>query len=208
MIHVGLIEDDVFIRKSIEQFLLTQEEFGPVSVWTSVEASLEQPANYPQVLLLDIELPGMSGLEGAFHIKKKYPQTEIIILTVHEDKERIFKALQAGASGYLIKSTSLLKISAAIKEVFDGGAPMTPLIAKKVIAYFAKPAPSQENENLEQLTLREREVSLLLIEGNTYKQVAYNLNISPDTVRQHIKNIYKKLQINSRVQLINEFRLL
>ena len=165
-----------------------------------------QAAAAPDVLLLDIELPGISGLEGAFRIKEKTPGINILMLTVYEDRERIFKALQAGATGYLLKNTPLIKIRTAILEAAEGGAPMSPLVAKKVGAYFSgKTVPAEENTH-EQLTAREHEVSHLLINGDTYKQIAWRLNISPDTVRQHIKNIYRKLQINSRVQLINEFR--
>ena len=128
------------------------------------------------------------------------------MLTVYEDRERIFKALQAGATGYLLKNTPLIRLRGAILEAAEGGAPMSPLVAKKVVEYFsAKSAPVHENAS-EQLTAREQEVAKLLITGDTYKQIAWRLNISPDTVRQHIKNIYRKLQVNSRVQLINEFR--
>jgi DNA-binding NarL/FixJ family response regulator len=205
MINVAIVEDDVYIRNTMLQFLQMQLEFGQINDFGSVEEFM-QSAIAPDVLLLDIELPGITGLEGAFHIKQQHPQINILMLTVYEDKERIFKALQAGATGYLLKNTPLPKIKSAILDAVDGGVPMSPLVAKKVIAYFAtKPAVS-ETSNAEQLTGREHEVALLLINGDTYKQVAWRLNISPDTVRQHIKHIYRKLQINSRVQLINEFR--
>jgi len=205
MINVAIVEDDLYIRSSVLQFLQMQREFDHVHEFGSVEEFM-QSGSAPDVLLLDIELPGITGLEGAFHIKQKHPQINILMLTVYEDKERIFKALQAGATGYLLKNTPLPKIKAAVLDAVDGGVPMSPLVAKKVIAYFsAKPAVS-ETSNTEQLTGREHEVAQLLINGDTYKQVAWRLSISPDTVRQHIKHIYRKLQINSRVQLINEFR--
>jgi DNA-binding NarL/FixJ family response regulator len=205
MFKISIIEDDPAISKGIEVFVSMQDDFRFIGSYASVETYLNSNAEPPDVLLLDIELPGMSGLEGAFRIKQRQPLTEILMLTVYEDKERIFKALQAGASGYLLKNTSFPKLKAAILEVLGGGAPMSPIIAKKVVAYFkAVSQPAVANKN-EQLTAREQEVSLLLIEGNTYKQIAYSLYISPDTVRQHIKNIYRKLQINSRVQLIREF---
>jgi DNA-binding NarL/FixJ family response regulator len=206
MIRIAIIEDDTVIRDLIRNFLQAQEEFKWVSGFGSVEDFLHTQEISFQVVLLDIELPGMSGLEGAFHIKQKYPDTDILMLTVYDDKERVFRALQGGASGYLLKSISLPKLKTAILEMLEGGAPMSPMIAKKVITYFSSLPVSQDNANLQQLTAREKEVSLLLIEGNTYKQVAYHLQISRETVRQHIKNIYRKLQINSRVQLIREFR--
>jgi len=205
MINAAIVEDDIYIRNSVVEFLQMQPEFNHVAEFGSVEAFMKSNTA-PDVLLLDIELPGITGLEGAFRIKQKYPSVNILMLTVYEDKERIFKALQAGATGYLLKNTPLLKIKTALLEALDGGAPMSPLVAKKVIAYFSgKQLPAESSEH-EQLTTREREVSQLLITGETYKQIAWKLNISPDTVRQHIKNIYRKLQINSRVQLINEFR--
>jgi len=206
VINVALIEDDEFVRNQLTSFLLMQEEFDQVRSFGSVEDFLLRESVGPDVLLLDIELPGINGLKGAFHIKQKFSSLEILMLTVFEDKERIFKALQAGASGYLIKNIPLKKLKAAILEVLEGGAPMSPVIAKKVINYFSNQKVTQLEQSVE-LTAREREVSQLLIDGQTYRQVAHDLNIAPDTVRQHIKNIYKKLQINSRVELVREFKL-
>jgi len=205
MITVAIVEDDKYIRHSMVEFLQMQPDFTLLGEFGSVEAFISS-ALTPDVLLLDIELPGISGLEGAFRIKEQHPGINILMLTVYEDRERIFKALQAGATGYLLKNTPLIKIRTAILEAVEGGAPMSPLVAKKVVAYFSgRPAPVEESSH-EQLTVREHEVSQLLINGDTYKQIAWRLSISPDTVRQHIKNIYRKLQVNSRVQLINEFR--
>jgi DNA-binding NarL/FixJ family response regulator len=205
MISVAIVEDDVYIRNSIVQFLQMQPEFSSVSNYGSVETFIES-RDAPDVLLLDIELPGITGLEGAFRIKQKNPRVNILMLTVYEDKERIFKALQAGATGYLLKNTPLSKIKSSVLDAVEGGVPMSPLVAKKVISYFSGKPSVSENTSGEQLTIREREVAQLLINGDTYKQIAWGLQISPDTVRQHIKNIYRKLQVNSRVQLINEFR--
>jgi len=205
MMNIAIVEDDEYIRNSVVQFLSMQPEFNRIYNYGSVEVYLESRA-VPDVLLLDIELPGITGLEGAFIIKQKNPSVNILMLTVYEDKERIFKALQAGATGYLLKNTPLPKIKAAILDAADGGVPMSPIVAKKVIAFFAAKPPVTESAGNEQLTTRETEVAHLLINGDTYKQIAWQLHISPDTVRQHIKNIYRKLQINSRVQLINEFR--
>lgn len=205
MIAISVIEDDVYIRNSVAQFLQMQAEFGNVQCYGSVEEFMAAKNRSPDVILLDIELPGMTGIEGAFRIKQKWPAVNILMLTVYEEKDRIFKALQAGASGYLLKNTPLTKLKAAIMDVLDGGAPMSPVVAKKVVAYFAAKPMAAEPESNEQLTAREQEVAKLLIVGDTYKQIAHRLFISPDTVRQHIKNIYRKLQINSRIQLVNEF---
>ena len=205
MFKVSIVEDDASIRNGIIRFIKMQEEFRFIQSYGSVEEYLAGDDEIPDVLLLDIELPGMTGLEGLFHIKQKHPTTEILMLTVYEDKERIFRALQAGAAGYLLKNTSLPKIRASILETLDGGAPMSPLIAKKVLSFFTQEPQHAASTSEEQLTTREIEVARSLIDGNTYKQVAYYLHISPGTVKQHIKNIYRKLEINSRVQLIKEF---
>lgn len=205
MISISIIEDDVVINKSIETFLNAQPEFFNILSFGSVEDFLENITNAPDVILLDIELPGMTGIEGCFYIKKKFSDTDILILTVFEDKEKVFSALQSGACGYLLKNTSLKDIKESIIDVKNGGAPMSPSIAKKVVNYFATIPVKVVNEKLDNLTKRELEVANLLIEGNTYKQVAYYLKISTDTVRQHIKNIYSKLQINSRIYLVQEF---
>jgi len=205
MFKVSIVEDDASIRNGIIRFIKMQEEFRFVQSYGSVEEYLGGDDEIPDVLLLDIELPGMTGLEGLFHIKQKHPTTEILMLTVYEDKERIFKALQAGAAGYLLKNTSLPKIRASILETLDGGAPMSPLIAKKVLSFFTQEPQHSSSPTEEQLTTREIEVARSLIDGNTYRQVAYYLHISPGTVKQHIKNIYRKLEVNSRVQLIKEF---
>ncbi|RKR82164.1 LuxR family two component transcriptional regulator [Mucilaginibacter gracilis] len=204
VVSVSIIEDDVQIRDSIVQFLQMQNELLIDTGFGTVKDFLESGLPAPDVLLLDIELPGISGLEGAFIIKQKFPEINILMLTVYEDKELIFKALQAGATGYLLKSMPLGKIKTSILEATAGGVPMSPIVAKKVIAFFASKPHVNNNETSESLTNREVEVAQLLIRGDTYKQIAYQLFISPDTVRQHIKNIYRKLQINSRVQLINE----
>ncbi|AYL93819.1 response regulator [Mucilaginibacter celer] len=205
MIRVSIIEDDTFILKSIVNYLQMQPELHVESGFSTVNDFLKNTTSQPHVLLLDIELPAMCGLEGAFLIKQKFPDINILMLTVYEDKERVFKALQAGATGYLLKSTPLNKIKASIIEAAQGGVPMSASVAKKVLSFFSANRSTVYAETHESLTNREIQISNLLIKGDTYKQIAHGLFISPDTVRQHIKNIYRKLQINSRVQLINEF---
>jgi DNA-binding NarL/FixJ family response regulator len=205
MYKVSIVEDDISIRNGITRFIKMQEEFRFIQSYGSVEEYLAGNDEVADVLLLDIELPGITGLEGLLHIKQKHPGIEVLMLTVYEDKERIFKALQAGAGGYLLKNTSLPKIRLSILEALEGGAPMSPLIAKKVLSFFAQDPKQAVSALIEQLTAREIEVARSLIDGNTYKQVAYQLHISPGTVKQHIKNTYRKLEINSRVQLIKEF---
>ena len=205
MISVAIIEDEPLIRMAVEFYLKAEPEFSSVTVYNSVELFFEHQKTLPHVILMDIQLPGMSGLEGCFKVKQQFPTTEILMFTVFEDKEKVFHALQAGASGYILKTSSMKTIKTSILELLNGGAPMTPSIAKKVLTYFSSIPEEKKNENLDQLTKRELEVAKLLVDGNTYKQVAYYLKISTDTVRQHIKNIYTKLQINSRIHLVQEF---
>jgi DNA-binding NarL/FixJ family response regulator len=202
---IAIIEDDNYVREQLVDFLSIQPEFPIVMGFLSMEDFLNQEYK-ADLLLLDIELPGMNGLEGAYHVRRRHPDTEILMLTVFEDKDRIFHALRAGASGYLVKNTPLSKIKTSILAALQGEAPMSPVIAKKVLAYFSGKLTTQ-TEYPEVLSAREIEVSKLLIEGMTYKQVAAQLFISPDTVRHHIKNIYRKLEINSRIELVREFKM-
>ncbi|MBI1933885.1 MAG: response regulator transcription factor [Ignavibacteriales bacterium] len=203
MISTAIIEDIKEIRIPIKEFLCDQEEILCNTSAGSVEEFFE---NYdkeipPDVLLLDIGLPGISGLTAIQIIKEKLPKTEIIMLTVHEEAEIIFRALKSGASGYLLKSTKLSEIKNAVIEVSKGGAPMSPLIARKVVKYFDESRSSQ-NENF--LSEREKQVVDFIVDGLSMKMIAANLNVTVDTIKYHCKNIYKKLQINSKGELISK----
>ncbi|HKI46179.1 MAG TPA: response regulator transcription factor, partial [Balneolales bacterium] len=147
-----------------------------------------------------IELPGMSGIDGMKLIKNQHPEIEIIILTVYHDSHKIFDSLCAGASGYLLKHTSLPEIKEAIETLVDGGSPMSPQIARKVIDYFKKPEIKKEPES--ELTPREQEIVVGLVDGLSYKMIADRMGIAIDTVRAHIRNIYKKLHVNSKAEVI------
>ncbi len=203
MISTAIIEDIKEIRIPIKEFLCDQEEILCNTSAGSVEEFFE---NYdkeipPDVLLLDIGLPGISGLTAIQIIKEKLPKTEIIMLTVHEEAEIIFRALKSGASGYLLKSTKLSEIKNAVIEVSKGGAPMSPLIARKVVKYFDE-SKSTQNENF--LSEREKQVVDFIVDGLSMKMIAANLNVTVDTIKYHCKNIYKKLQINSKGELISK----
>ncbi len=206
MVNLAIIEDDANAGQALQTYFISIKGFNHVQCFDGVESFLTDCSIMPDAVLLDIELTGMTGLAGCFLIKQRFSKTNIIMLTMHDNKELVFKALQAGACGYLLKSTPLAGIEAAVHEALAGGAPMTPGIARKVITFFTEMPETKKNIKLEQLTKREVEVAQLLMAGNTYKQVAWHLKISTDTVRQHIKNMYSKLEINSRVQLINEFK--
>lgn len=201
MLTVAVIEDIKDIREPLYEFLSDQDEFLCETASGSVEDFLKDfNGNLPpEVLLLDIGLPGISGLGAIKIIKEKLPNIEIIMLTVHEEHDIIFRALKSGASGYLIKSTPLAEIKDAIIAVSVGGSPMSPPIARKVINFFNK----HDNNNIESpLTDKEKTIVNYMVDGANMKMIAANINVSVNTVKYHCKNIYKKLQINSKSELI------
>lgn len=199
---VGIVEDNKKIRDLIQRYLDMQEELKcPVAVDT-VEEMLEYLEEHekPRVILMDIQLPGMSGIKGISLIKEKYPEIDIIMLTVYHDSHKIFNALRAGASGYLLKHTSLPEIRDSILKLIEGGAPMSPQIARKVINHFQENAPKKDPDS--DLTPREHDIVNGLVDGLSYKMIADRYDISIDTVRAHIRNIYKKLHVNSKAEVI------
>lgn len=199
---VGIVEDNKKIRDLIQRYLDMQDEMScPVAV-DSVEEMLEYLKEHPapDVILMDIQLPGMSGIKGISLIKQKYEDIDIIMLTVYHDSHKIFNALRAGASGYLLKHTSLPEIKESILKLIEGGAPMSPQIARKVINHFQENAPKKDSES--DLTPREHDIVNGLVDGLSYKMIADRYDISIDTVRAHIRNIYRKLHVNSKAEVI------
>lgn len=212
MKEISIVEDNEKIRTLIQKFLDKQEGMFCNRVFDSVEAFLAElkTKQHPHLVLMDIDLPGMNGIEGMKLIKSQYPNVEIIMLTIYHDSHKIFDSLCAGASGYLLKHTSLPEIKESIEVVLNGGSVMSPQIARKVIGYFSaggtnqkppKEATSQKNPENE-LTLREREIVIGLVDGLSYKMIADRMDISIDTVRAHIRNIYRKLHVNSKAEVI------
>ncbi|RPE06001.1 DNA-binding response regulator [Chitinophaga lutea] len=201
MINLGLIEDDNDIRNTLMEFFNDQAGFSCIVAAPSVERFMEQwPAGVQLDLVLsDIGLPGLSGIKGVPLIKKRAPRCQVMMLTVYEEPEKIFQALCAGATGYLHKQTPLLKIKEAVITLMEGGSPMSPGIARKVVAYFN---PRSADNLVEKLTPRESQTLQAIEEGLTNKEVAIRLNISLETVKTHIKNIYQKLEVNNRHALI------
>lgn len=199
IVKVAYIEDDPYIREFVADHLKNSKEFEFLLAAGSVEDFLEQAALIPKpdVILQDISLPGMSGLEAIRHLKNLFPAAEIIMFTIHDDSDRIFKALCAGASGYLLKSTPLPRIRESIIQVHRGEGAMSPSIARKIFEYFRP-----EQNKREDLTSRELQIVQCMVEGLSYKLIADKLLISVNTICYHVKNIYRKLQVNSKAEVI------
>ncbi|WP_373548112.1 response regulator [Haliscomenobacter sp.] len=200
-IKVTIYEDNNALREALEVLIKGVDNYHLIATYADclhIETDLTQAQ--PDVILMDIDLPGRSGIEGAHLVQKISPTTEVLMLTVFDDDDKIFKAICAGANGYLLKKTPPARILEAIEEVYNGGAPMTPAIARKVLQLFPKtPAVNLE---LDKLTAREQEVLQSLARGNSYKMVAAELEISIDTVRTYIKRIYEKLHVHSVAEAI------
>lgn len=203
-INVSIVEDDPKAREILIDWINRTEGFRCVSNFGSGEEALQSmPASHPQVVLMDINLPGMNGPECVRRLKPLLPQAQFMMLTVYEDSDHIFEALQAGASGYLLKQTQRAGLIAALRDVHAGGSPMTANIARKVVAAFHQAAPP--NPPAAELSPRESEVLQLLTQGFLYKEIADSLGISLPTVNTYIRRIYEKLQVRSRSQAVARY---
>ena len=204
MTKIAIVEDNRVIRESLMEFVQTDPECECVfTCATSEEALREIPKRQPDIVLMDIQLPDISGIECTAQLKQLMPSVQIIMVTVYEDTERIFKALRAGACGYLLKRCTTEELIQAIREVRQGGAPMSREIARKVIASFQEPAASA-NE-VEGLSPREREILELLAGGFPNKQIAARLGLTDGTVRWHLRHVYNKLHVRSRMEAALKF---
>ena len=203
-ITVSIVEDDAPAREILTDWIHRAEGFKCVGQHGSVEQALEHlPAEKPSVVLMDINLPGLSGIEGVRRLKPLLPGTQFMMLTVYEDVDHVFDALAAGATGYLLKQTPRGELLASIKEVHAGGSPMTSNIARRVVQAFHREAPAApESANLSQ---REREVLELLARGYLYKEIMETLQVSRGTVNTYIRRIYEKLHVRSRSQAVAKF---
>ena len=199
---IAIIEDVEDIRNNLKDYFDIRPEIASVYAYDSMEAFFKHSPlkGLPDIALCDIGLPGMNGIEGIKMIKSIAPETDIIMLTVFSDTEKIFQSLSAGATGYVLKNTSLPEILKAILDIRAGGSYMTPSIARKVIDRFV---PEKINFG-EKLTTKEKHIVEALTDGLSYKLIAARLNISMDTVRFHIKNIYRKLHVNSKAEVIGK----
>lgn len=205
-IKVSLIEDDDWIRENLANQITRRKGLALGKGYATAEAALAAlAAEPPEVVVVDINLPKMNGIECVRKIKALLPETQILMLTAYEDSEKIFKSLLAGASGYLLKRTPQSEILQAIEDVYRGASPMSGHIARKVVQYFNQRGVA-ENE-IEKLSNREREVLDRLAEGIAYKEIADSLGLSIDTVRMHIKSIYSKLHVHSRGEAVAKYLL-
>jgi DNA-binding NarL/FixJ family response regulator len=208
-IKVAIVEDDAAVRRNLASILKTQRGISCVGEFGSAEEALRMlGGDYPDVILVDINLPGMDGVEFVRQMAVASPSTMLIMLTVHDDTEAIFHSLEAGASGYLLKPARASELIAAVKDVQKGGAPMTHNIARKVVQSFRRTAKSPPEVPGEELSPREIEVLDYLTQGYLYKEVADKLNIGYATVHTHIARIYQKLHVRSRSQAVAKYRKL
>jgi len=201
-LNIAVIEDVEDIRENLKEYLESQDDVHSVLVTPSMEDFFAKinTANPPDVILSDIGLPGMNGIEGIKKIRGMFPETDIIMLTVFSDTDKIFQSICAGATGYALKGTPMPDIYKAMLEIKAGGSYMSPSIARKVMNHFM-PERKYKTENL---TPKEKQIIEALTEGLSYKLIADKLGMSMDTVRFHIKNIYRKLHVNSKAEVISK----
>jgi DNA-binding NarL/FixJ family response regulator len=204
MTRIAIVEDNKVIRESLMEFVQADSECECVyTCATAKEALKEMPKHRPDIVLMDIQLPDISGIECTARLKQLMPSVQIIIVTVYEDTERIFKALRSGACGYLLKRCTSKELVSAIHEVRQGGAPMSREIARKVILSFQEPVASAAE--VEGLSPREREILELLAAGLPNKQIAARVGLTDGTVRWHLRHVYHKLHVRSRTEAALKF---
>jgi len=201
---ISIVEDDPSLGGILSEIVKTSADWNLVKHYSSAEEALEgMAAGCPEVVLMDIQLPGMSGIECVGKLKAAHPTVLVLMVTVYDNNERIFDALAAGASGYLLKRDIPTKLMEALDDLLAGGSPMSSAIARKVVQHFQKPAPTKNEDH--NLTPRERQILEQLAKGSLYKEIAWDLGIGFETVRSHIDNIYKKLHVRSRTEAVVKF---
>jgi len=201
-IHVAIIEDDLSMRENLAKFIDGTPGFACVAACSSAEEAIQRLSSIPaDVALVDINLPGRSGVDFVREFKPTSPRAQIIMLTIEADSQRVFESLKAGATGYLVKHVAPEEILDAISEVQRGGAPMSSQIARLVVSTFREPAPAQTPE----LSARESEILSLLACGDRSKEIADKLNIGIGTVNTHVRHIYEKLHVRSRAEAVARF---
>lgn len=202
-ISIAIVEDLDAVRNGLKDFISLSTDFLVVGVFkTGEEALAHLPEINPDIVIMDINLPGMNGIECIRQVKGKSPGTQFMMFTVYENDEKVFEALKAGASGYLLKNTGLLEIVESVKELYDGGSPMSANIARKLVNLVRD--TGKETHFMDVLSPREKEILQLLAKGLLYKEISYQLQITTGTVRIHIHKIYEKLHVQNRTEAINK----
>ncbi len=208
MTRIAIVEDNKVIRESLVAYVHTDPEFRCICTCGSAEEALQKlPAERPDVVLMDIQLPDQSGIECTAQLKQLLPDVRIIMVTVYGNPDLIFKALSAGACGYLLKRCTPEELITAVREVQQGGAPMSREIARQVISFFQQPAkPADAASEVENLSPREREILELLTQGFADKEIADRIGVKHGTVRWHLQHVYEKLHVRSRTEAAMKFR--
>ena len=203
-IKVSIVDDDDGIRSSLASLIRRAPALKLMGDYADAETALKElPRKEPDVVLMDINLPGMNGVECVRQLKSALPKLQVLMLTVYEDSDSLFKSFRAGASGYLLKRTASARLLEAIKDVHEGGSPMTPQLARRVVQFFS--APLQEDSPLSKLTPGEREFLDQLANGYTYKEIADRMKITIDTVRSYVRTVYEKLHVHSRTEAVVKY---
>jgi DNA-binding NarL/FixJ family response regulator len=203
MITICIIEDLIEIQKGLQSIIESDSRFNLLKCFENAEDAIAQlPILKPDIVLTDINLPGKSGIDCITEIKNEIPETQFIMFTIYEDNDQVFEALKAGASGYILKNTTSEKIIESLIELNDGGSPMSPKIARKVLGSF-NIAPNSSSVN-DLISKREQEVLELLSKGFLYKEIGDKLNITLSTVKRHLNHIYQKLQVQNKTEAINK----
>ncbi|MBX2980363.1 MAG: response regulator transcription factor [Flavobacteriales bacterium] len=203
-IAVCVVEDEPAIREVLEKVMETEVDILFSGAFSTGEAALKfMPALNPRVVIMDISLPGISGIECVKELRQTMPGTLFLMFTMHDDDGRVFEALKSGAHGYLLKNTPIDELLRAVRELVNGGSPMSASVARKVIAQFHR--MDEAPKTMEVLTIRENEVLKLLSEGLLYKEIASRMGISANTVGQYVYGIYRKLHVNNRMEAVNKY---
>jgi DNA-binding NarL/FixJ family response regulator len=206
-ISVAIVEDNYDIRLALEQIIESAKGYSLAgSCINGEEALVKLPILEPQVVLMDISLGGISGIEVVRELKASYPDMLFMMCTIYDEDEKIFEALSAGASGYILKKTSPPKLLESIKELIEGGAPMSSQIARKVVdAFKSQNQAAVQGSALDVLSRREKEILEMLSTGLLYKEISERLSISAETVRKHLYHVYEKLHVSNRIEAVNKF---
>jgi DNA-binding NarL/FixJ family response regulator len=204
-ISLIIVEDLDEVREGLKNFLALNPEFVVLDTFKTAEEAIEAiPRLQADIVIMDINLPGINGIECIRQTAPKVSRTQFMMFTVYENDEKVFEALKAGASGYLLKNTGLVNIIEALKELYEGGSPMSSNIARKLVRAFRQQATDKTSADTATLSVRENEILQLLARGLLYKEIADELAISTSTVRQHIHRIYEKLHVQNRTEAINK----